>query len=178
MEYRAHGGYCCGLWHVFGMDESPNSPNTGYDGRRRISGAEALTSMLRGLLPEGNSGRVIEVTTTSEGGQTDNWSAELTQQGFKAVCSFRNSNSRNTVTVWHYHPELTLYGDVPQPGAPVEARQEVRPLLVEYCPNFRLSGRRGMFSSPEAVREQYPLIRQIDRRTVFSDGTITWEENV
>ena len=177
MEYRSHGGYCCGLWHVYGMGESPNEPNSNYAGARTPNGGTALESMITNLLPAYNRQRVIEVCTASNGTdyrQTENWSEELTRQGFKAVCSFHNSNSGNRVTVWHYHPELTLYGDTPQ----AEARQEVRPLLVEYCPNFRLSGRRGMFSSLEAVREQYPLIRQIDRRTVFSDGTITWEENV
>jgi len=140
------------------------------------------------------SSRVLEVVTAQDTDdtdtqQTENWEATLVELGFQKVSSFVNSNSGNVCTVWHKHPELTLYGEERQPGrveqvervvereVEVPAREEVRPVLVEYCPNFRRNGRGGMFSSAEEVRAAHPLVRRIDRRTVFSDGTVTWENN-
>jgi len=196
MQLATHGGYCCGIMHVYGMDSSPDKRNTDMNGTRHLTGGQALARTIELILPVHNAGRVIEVTTAEslypydeeeeeeeEERQTSNWSQELINQGFVAVSSFLNSNSGNRVTVWHRHPNLTLYGNVPQPAAPQTpapepARPEVRDILVEYCPNFRLNGRGRMFSSVQEVRNQYPLVRQIDRRTVRSDGTIIWEENV
>lgn len=178
MRWTNHGGGCCGIMHVSDMNYGPadsNDDHTGRNGRSR----ECLTRILTHVLPRENNQRVVEVTTSSENDQTENWTEELLAHGFRRVCSFYNSNSGNTVTVWHKHPNLVLYGDAPQPFMPPPPiRPEVRPVLVEYCPNFRANGRGSMFSSAEEVRAEYPLIRQIDRRTVFSDGSVTWEENV
>ena len=189
MQLETHGGNCCGIMHVYGMDASPDERNTDSTGIRHQTGTSALARTIELALPVHNAGRVIEVTTAEspedepEDRQTSNWSQELINQSFVAVSSFLNSNSGNRVTVWHRHPDLTLYGNVPQPAAPQApapepARPEVRDILVEYCPNFRLNGRGRMFSSVQEVRNQYPLVRQINRRTVRSDGTIIWEENV
>lgn len=135
MQFTNHGGGCCGIMHIQGMEEDPDEPNSNRLGET-VTGSEALLDFLTYLLPEYNRQRVVEVTTSSENNQTENWASELLRQGFRRVCSFYNSNSGNTVTVWHHHPNLTLYGDEPQPQTPITPvpRQEVRPVLIEHCP--------------------------------------------
>ena len=186
MFYTGHGGSCCGISHVWGIGRSPMARNNlnGYQGNSR----DCLDRVIR--LNHGTEAfRVLEVVTAQdvddEGSgtnQTEDWEDTLVELGFQKVSSFVNSNSYNVCTVWHKHPELTLYGELRYveglPPAMQEARAEVRPVLVKYCPNFRATGRGRMFSSAEEVRISYPLVRQIDRRTVYSDGSTVWEENV
>jgi len=193
MFYTGHGGSCCGISHVADINGSPTSSNVfnTYNGTSRACLERAITAHGR------NASRVLEVVTAQDvdgdgtgTNQTENWEATLVELGFQKVSSFVNSNSGNVCTVWHKHPELTLYGEDRQPGrveqvervvervVEVPARQEVRAVLVEYCPNFRATGRGRMFSSVEEVREAHPLVRRIDRRTVMSNGVTIWEGDV
>ena len=134
--------------------------------------------------PQYNDHRVKEVVL-ADYQMGAGWPEALAELGFKQVASFLNSNSDNVCHVFYHHPDLTLYGDQPQParvtvrevevpGPP--ARLQVRPVLVEYFPNFRVGGRGRPFSSVQEVRQHSPLVRRIERRTVFSDGSITWED--
>jgi len=188
MLYRSHGGGCCGISHVSSIGVSPIAAN-----RYGIFSGSSRQCLERIITTHGTTTpRTLEVVTAEGDGrnQTSAWEDTLVSLGFQKVTSFINSNSNNVCTVWHRHPELTLYGEESQPErveqverivereVEVPAREEVRPILVEYCPNFRATGRGRMFSSAEEVREAHPLVRRIDRRTVMSDGTVSWEDDV
>jgi len=193
MFYTGHGGACCGISHVSDIGSSPTTANTykRFSGPSRACLERVITSHGR------NASRVLEVVTAQDvdgdgtgTNQTENWEETLVELGFQKVSSFVNSNSGNVCTVWHKHPELTLHGEERQPGrveqvervvervVEVPAREEVRPIMVEYCPNFHATGRGRMFSGIQEVREAHPLIRRIDRRTIMSNGAIVWADDV
>lgn len=198
MRKTAHGGECCGIWHIHDMGMSPN--NNDVNGRQRITKEERLRELIESLDGEViysdfddedddndrtyNNGRVKEVVLADY--QLDGWQDKLIEMGFKLVASFLNSNSGNVCYVFYHHPDLTLYGDEPQPArtqvrvveVPVRMPIERAAVLVEYFPNFRVGGRGRPYSSLQEVREHAPLVRRIDRRTVFNDGTVEWEDNV
>jgi len=195
MRTNHHGGECCGVKHIYGMGSGP-AASTYFANTTNLTSLQALILAMAnwdeeviGEVDEEeddllNNGRVKEVILT-DNQMTNGWPEALAELGFKKVASFLNSNSDNICHVFYHHPALTLYGDHPQParvtvrevevpGPPVRA--EVREILVEYFPNFRESGRGRPYSSALEVRDAHPLVRRIERRTVFSDGSITWED--
>ena len=186
-----HGGECCGIKHIYTMGSRPTVNNTfrRFDGTSLECLKRAIESYDEERLddedddddddePRYNNGRVKEVVL-ADYQMNNGWPEALAELGFKKVASFLNSNSDNVCHVFYHHPNLTLYGDQPQPVvAPVAAPIERSAVLVEYFPNFRVGGRGRPFSSLQEVREHAPLVRRVDRRTVFSDGTIEWEDDV
>lgn len=196
MRKTPHGGECCGIWHIHGMGIGPTAVEN--IGRQRITKEERLRELIQSLDGEiiydddddindtttYNNDRVKEVVLADY--QLAGWQDKLIEMGFKLVASFLNSNSGNTCYVFYLHPDLTLYGNEQQPGRPQIREVEVpvrmpierSAVLVEYFPNFRVGGRGRPFSSLQEVREHAPLVRRIDRRTVFNDGTVEWEDDV
>lgn len=186
-EYNGHGGRCCGISHAWGIGTSPYASNRCYGvaGNSR----ECLERVIQNHHGT-NASRVLEVVTAEDEEdeeilQTSAWEDTLVELGFHKVSSFINSNSGNRCTVWHKHPNLTLYGNERQPGhvrvqeievpgPPV--REERRVILTEYFPNFRASGRGRPFSAVEEVRAAHPLVRTIERRDVYNDGSIEWSQ--
>jgi hypothetical protein len=196
MHKTPHGGECCGIWHIHGMGYGPTenegSPQNPVTKEARLR--ELIDSLdfqrtydeddIDDDAPIYNNGRVKEVVLADY--QLAGWQDKLIEMGFKKVASFLNSNSENICHVFYHHPDLTLYGNEQQPGRPQIREVEVpvrmpierSAVLVEYFPNFRVGGRGRPFSSLREVREHAPLVRRIDRRTVFNDGTVEWEYNV
>lgn len=92
---RNHGGFCCGVSHIYGFPE-----NLGYKDQalRRVkeiiqdfNGRNRVTCQM------------LEVVLTE--GQSKIFHKDLTELGFRLVTRFRNKNSRNLVNVYHYsHP--------------------------------------------------------------------------
>lgn len=181
MDYNEHGGRCCGISHAWSIGNTP-AVTSRFEGHL----VTAEQRLRRVIATHGtHAERVLEVVTAEgeDTSQTTAWEDTLVELGFQKVSSFLNGNSQNVCTVWHKHPALTLYGnerqpgqvrvqEVEVPGPPV--RQERRVILTEYFPNFRATGRGRPFSAVEEVRQAHPLVRTIERRDVFNDGSIEW----
>lgn len=125
MKMVFHGGKCCGVKTIHGLGVSPSSscdelpkvtqPDTDRFGgdvssdKRFFADAAPEESCLKRLdryieyartyRPQG----ILEITTAQGRcyNQTKVWSKHLLDRGFKAVTEAPNSNSGNTVTIWH-----------------------------------------------------------------------------
>lgn len=140
MELVFHGGKCCGIKTIYGFHERPSdlapekdkktflnndqhghnvstdktfftdaAPEETYSNR-----LDRYIEFCRKYRPQG----IIEVTL-ADGfhiKQTSVWGKQLTRHGFKVVSQAKNSNTGNTVSVWH------LVYDVPP-------KKRARPLL-------------------------------------------------
>ena len=181
-----HGGACCGMRHIAWMGQGPeddDGPN-----RRDITKAAILDEILEtfereyGLTGVNDSGRVIEVVLTDNQCRGD-WPRHLLQKGFKKVARFRNRNTGNICNVFYYYAgweqnELQLFGhEVDEVLIPAPL-PEVRQVLVEYFAHLRTAGRKGPFSNDLEARIAFPRCRTFDRRTVYSDGAVIWEDGV
>lgn len=118
MYMTYHGGRCCGIKHIWGMVDGPNTvlieqtkpvdANSGWSHhqynhpRPRETAAKRLDAMIafaRMNWPE----HIIEVVCadTPYQKQAQNWNDALIERGFKEVNRNINSNSTNTVVVYH-----------------------------------------------------------------------------
>ena len=118
MYMTYHGGRCCGIKHIWGMTNEPaqiltpqaalNDSGIGwshsqYSHPRPKEAAsdrlDALVDFARCNWPE----HIIEVVVADTGytKQAQNWSDALIERGFKEVNRNINSNSTNTVVVYH-----------------------------------------------------------------------------
>lgn len=124
MQLSYHGGKCCGIKtiHNLGINPSHTHDAKAFPPLAGIcdGGGECHPygkSFFTGDCPEENAesrfkryieyfdnarvSGLVEVTTSSLLDQTEAWSPVLEGHGFKAVTTFKNSNSGRMVTVWH-----------------------------------------------------------------------------
>lgn len=129
MQILLHGGKCCGIKHIFGLEFAPhgtvdakrkNKPpeyeGDGYVTSNRNffhiaapqeSAGERFDRMLE-FLDDRRPGGICEVVLADW--QRDGWHDFVVGRGFKETTSGINSNSDNTVTIYHrvtanYTPE-------------------------------------------------------------------------
>lgn len=115
-----HGGACCGIKHIWGLPPSPSS-TVGRKGKQKAGPNEA-TQYYRGnasffpitaplekasdrlnriidYIKSRRPGGIIEIVLSSH--QLLNWREHLKSIGFVEVNKVRNSNSGNTIHVYH-----------------------------------------------------------------------------
>ena len=131
MHLAFHGGKCCGIKTIYGFDEDPytgkewdtepklekvpqkNNDKIGYHVRssdrffseaapqeRPVDRLDRYLEFLSRVRPEG----IVEVALVAKavwGNQTDEWEPVLFERGFKMVTEARNSNTKNTIRVYH-----------------------------------------------------------------------------
>lgn len=124
MYIVSHGGFCCGMSTIFNMGYNPTA-NVGPMpplGNQRSAGSSVSKCIYPHEAPEETylarldrylawidtfrSKGVIEITLAGSqlpGALTQQsaWHDLLIERGFKAVTEFVNSNSGNTVTIYH-----------------------------------------------------------------------------
>lgn len=119
LTLRAHGGGCCGMAHIHGFGSSTNRQEppipaavpqeAGLAYKYQFIGrdGEKITDRLDYLIQRHRSfnclNGVLEVVLNW--GQNAVWEKELTSRGFKRVNQFKNSNSYNTILVYHLKTE-------------------------------------------------------------------------
>jgi len=128
LTMHCHGGKCCGISHIQGFQGNPKYSSyeqvTVLRKDANVADSERCmnpgTNLYYGPLPsETNEKRflrylkfikklqpkgLVEVTLVSY--QKKDWDEILTREGFKIVTEFLNSNSGNTVSVYHLvYPE-------------------------------------------------------------------------
>lgn len=87
MDIRDHGGYCCGIKHIYGITNHPAEEIP-----RQLEIAVENVKLREGL---------VEVAVTDHQLSIPQVSKALNDCGFTPVTRFRNSNSGNFVTVFH-----------------------------------------------------------------------------
>lgn len=89
MQLRNHGGECCGITHIFQMC-LPTCKEKGCGNR-----LGKFIKQIEDMRPSG----IIEIVLTTK--QKTEWQSEMDKYEFKEVNSAMNSNSRNTIHVFH-----------------------------------------------------------------------------
>jgi len=111
MLLRDHGAGCCGIKHIYSMDNGTPAE---------------LDRLLAGLIDGNNDNRLVEIALSQRqiggaGGMQDRnpaggWPAILNARGFRLVSRFRNSNSSNEVFVFHHVPNFLSLDPNDMPG--------------------------------------------------------------
>lgn len=99
MQINAHGGGCCGVRHISGMDHGTE---------------QELDELLAQVCPNDNPNRLTEIILSSRQIATlpdrrnpeRGWPAILNERGFRLVSRFTNSNSDNECFIFHHVPEF------------------------------------------------------------------------
>lgn len=128
IQESGHGGFCCGMTHIFNFPPMPTSvlnervakdkaERTAFirdypyqaqvlnDSYPQQTAAERLTQMVASIengIPNVRGARplgIIDIVLTDE--QCDFWRDTIEALGFKEVGSNENSNSSNTIRVFH-----------------------------------------------------------------------------
>lgn len=118
-----HGGGCCGTKHICGFFRAPNSPHllspedtdelevmaAGAQGREcgqnfyagKCPAETPLERLDRYLtfLKENQPSGLVEIQLV--GFQKSVWNKCLEERGFSVVCKYENSNTSNTIYVYH-----------------------------------------------------------------------------
>lgn len=120
MYLSYHGGACCGVKHVWGLPSQPNYPTGALEGGERTGGGvsrlytlpcpretgeERLDRHIR-FLERSNPWGILEIICNESTGlygskQNSNWREALKARGFNEVSVSKNSNTVNTIHVWH-----------------------------------------------------------------------------
>jgi len=112
MRLVDHGAACCGIKHIFNMDNSTEAE---------------LDRFLQEACPPDNNNRLVEIALSSRQigapGQSlqgnnppDGWPSILQRKGFRLVSRFRNSNSGNEVFIFHFVPRFLSLLPADMPG--------------------------------------------------------------
>lgn len=125
MYLSFHGGFCCGVKHLFGFLTSPKTTITinheffkKYEDdcnkysihdwlindligslKKNKSGIKTNKDLLKFYIDYIGEGQCIEVCLIQY--QKRRWKETLFEFGFKQITTFKNSNSKNTVYVYH-----------------------------------------------------------------------------
>lgn len=127
MDMVYHGGQCCGMRHIYGMDNVSvdeldrrirELDNEAGQGNRLIE--VVLSSRQVGERRAGNAGARWHETVMAAGG----WPAVLQERGFRLVSRFNNSNSSNDCYVFHRVPR---FNSLEPANLPFDWRHEVAP---------------------------------------------------
>lgn len=150
MEYRNHGGGCCGISHVAGFEG-------GRDNHRQLR--RNLRTIITTSHGE-NVERVLEAVVT------DNQLAHnrflgpiLASEGFELVRRFKNANTDNICNIFQRHPDFLPLDDLPFSLNPAEA-----PELVPNTP----APTRGSLAVGQVVEVINPAARCFGHRIVIS----------
>ena len=98
MSTASHGGYCCGVKHIYGFPYESNPE------RRKLWLESEMEEILDDLNPRKSHGQLIEVCLTDS--QSKTWAPLLKEKGFRHVARWRNSNSGNVVNMFLYQPRV------------------------------------------------------------------------
>lgn len=190
MEYKEHGGQCCGYGHIHGFyNATIEDFNEAFEehlaaGRGTGRICEAILShrqLVRG--PNNQNNDILEEVWEAGG-----WSTILAQKGFRLNAIWDNSNTgrRCYQFLWLPSPESFLpLNDLPfvWAGERAEAlvaaipqmqrvRQERRVVLTEYYAETRTVGRRGPYETLEEAQQAWPRCRNFIAREIWSDGSV------
>ena len=100
MSVNEHGGYCCGISHVYDFPPAADETWLNREINDAISDIRGSWEDSEGEDFKGNFGHLIEVALTDS--QMEVWAPTLKKKGFKLAHRFRNSNSGNVVNVLTY----------------------------------------------------------------------------
>lgn len=89
----SHGGNCCGIRHLVSFSSADTKNQYEYEVKQAIARRYLIEAVL--------NARQIQLYKDQV-----KWLKEL---GFREVTSFRNGNSGNICTVFHYHPNPTFH---------------------------------------------------------------------
>ena len=203
MEYRPHGGECCGYYHILWMGSGPDQPNA-MEGHRvfdRTTKAEALALLLErhdnnyGPASRVGGERFVEVILNDRQLRDTGyglWRDTLLSFGFVEVMDARNANTGNRIHVFiryisndatrvnflrgpvHLYPVPARIPPVAPPPPPPPP-PVVTEILTEYYAVRRNGMKYGTYISELAAREVHPNLRVFHRRTIFSNGADSWE---
>lgn len=105
MEIHAHGGGCCGAWHIRRMGNNPLTrlvePRTHIGGGgSEFSGTyqQRLHEIVADFERTQLMPRLLEVTLTDS--QDRSWITTMREEGFQKVGRYFNGNTSNYVNVW------------------------------------------------------------------------------
>lgn len=205
MEYRGHGGQCCGYYHIYWMGIGPNQ-NNAIGGRGDVtdtrSKAERLDEILlahenhyrQGLTgvaaqrarPGGE--RFVEVILTEDQLRDrgfGSWREALETRGFVEVANARNVNTSNRIYVFLRYATDTATRIAYKAGPvtvvspvapPPPPPPEVTDLLTEFYAIRRNGMKYGPYISDLAARGAHGNLRNFQRRTIRSDGSAQWDD--
>lgn len=149
MQIVNHGGQCCGIFHIYGMQNDPNSqqPGAGFG----VTRLQHLNTLIEGwrVAYATRQPRLLEITLIDA---QSAWFEPLRELGFSMTMSFLNGNTQNRVYTFHHHPDLTVY----EPNAIVPAVAVVEEGLANYGENVTLAvGTRVQMNSPDLLGGDY-----------------------
>lgn len=131
MKIAFHGGKCCGIKTIHGMGTDPNATQSALRKPRRtekqdnadqygpdirsstnfyrysapketsLQRLDRYIAFLKEVRPQGIIEIVLAKTSYDFSSQLTHWNAPLLERGFKEVNRCKNSNSGNTVVVYH-----------------------------------------------------------------------------
>lgn len=103
MRMVDHGGGCCGIKHVFNMDNTTAEELDRYLAEICTpANPNRLTEVVLSARQVGIGNSMLHRNPQTEGG----WPAILNARGFRLVSRFKNSNSDNEVFVFHHVPNF------------------------------------------------------------------------
>jgi hypothetical protein len=189
MEYRNHGGRCCGYGHIFDFDHATEvdldnclqEHDFAAGGNNRV--CEVILSR-RQVDPTHYTG-AVSVSVRNAGG----WPAILARKGFRLAAVWNNSNTGRHC--YQFIKIGRLLTDDPVYELPFDwqglvaaaqgngvvapvAPRRVDTVSTEFYAQLRVGGRRGPFATEREAREAYPRCRRFQQRNIMSNGTSTW----
>lgn len=198
MEYESHGGGCCGYGHVFNFDHS-TPDNLDEVIREHADAGRGNNRILEAILTDRQLDPVPDDRrVTNAVRQAGGWASVLASRGFRLAAQWNNSNTgRNCYQFLriphlrtddeeyrirpHWWPEadgdinnLPLATRVPPEPEPAPRGQALNVVEVEFYANLRDAGLRGPFESLAEARIAYPRCRNLERRSIMSNGTSLW----
>lgn len=97
MKFVAHGGHCCGMAHIYGMPETPDTVVTHK--RKKVKAIDKVKVITKEARIGFFRKAIIEIILAEF--QMRHWSPALRRLGFKRVSKAVNPNSHNVIYVFH-----------------------------------------------------------------------------
>lgn len=164
-----HGGHCCGVKHIYGMNLSPTSQLPKLPAAEDFNETKMWRTMRAYIYPRPAETclerlkayidfvelrfpqHVVEVVIANHGyaQQVTAWDETLLKLGFKRVNENINSNSKNNCVVYHLNVNVT---DVPLEKRIAKCRKTSKHCFIpRYKPPYQMS-------SPTASKAQAQIL--------------------
>lgn len=170
MMYVPHGGFCCGVFHVFAMGNSPNQ----LDAANEDDGPETKIQKLNRIIEHHNTtqrgaqSRILEVILSPRQ-HNAGWPEALINLGFVESVRWVNGNTGRECRIFYLADNLVFQRN--------QGNDERRPngnavIKDMFYASFRNGNRSRWFETENEVRETYPRCRTIMRARINAAGNV------
>lgn len=94
MIVKTHGGWCCGISHIYDIPPYSKKQEKRLEEKTKIESRSDRSD---------DKGRLVEVVLTNK--KSQEWHDAVKRIGYVEVSRFKNSSTANICIVYHYYKE-------------------------------------------------------------------------